>query len=76
MPAEKDGFRDQLENIIAAFPKGECLSVSDVADYTGKDRRLVPGLFPFVGHHKAAYITRTQLARALVAGKPTTKRRT
>lgn len=68
MPREKDGFREQLEDIKSFFPDGELLSVADVAIYTGKDRRIVPKMYPFVGQYKSAYITRTQLARALVGG--------
>lgn len=31
MPRERKGFRDQLENIIAAHPQGEQMSVKEVA---------------------------------------------
>ena len=35
MAREAPGYRDQLESIITAFPKGERLTVADVAHYTG-----------------------------------------
>ena len=65
MPREKDGFRDQLESIRAAYPQKECLTVCEVAQYTGIDRRRVPDKFTFIGKGKGSYITRTQLARQL-----------
>jgi len=41
MPRERKGFRDQLENIIAAHPQGEQMSVKEVAKYCGRDERTV-----------------------------------
>ena len=49
MPRERKGFRDQLENIIAAHPQGEQMSVKEVAKYCGRDERTVAKQFPFVG---------------------------
>ncbi len=69
MPREKDGYRDQLENIIAAFPDRECLSPKDVSAYCGRNYRTVLKMFPWVGSEKLMYITRTSLARALVSGE-------
>lgn len=67
MPREKDGFRDQLESIIKAFPDKECLTVTDVAQYTGWTRNTVAKRLPFVGEGKGKSITRTILARCLIA---------
>lgn len=67
MPRELEGFRDQLESIIAAHPQGEQMTVQEVARYCGKDERTVRKQFNFVGHGKGRFITRTSLARALVA---------
>ena len=47
MARESPGYRDQLESIITAFPKGERLTVADVAHYTGWSRRVVSRIFPF-----------------------------
>lgn len=69
MPREKDGFREQLESIIAFYPNGECMNVSDVARYTGWNRGTVAKKYPFVGDAKGKYITRTQLAREMVASR-------
>lgn len=66
MPREKDGFRDQLESIIKAFPDRECLTVTDVSQYTGLSRCTVAKRFPFVGNGKGKSITRTMLAKSLV----------
>lgn len=67
MPREKDGFRDQLESIIKAFPDKECLSVTDVSNYTGLSRSTVMKRFPFaVSGGGGKRITRTMLARCLV----------
>ena len=67
MPRERKGFRDQLENIIAAHPQGEQMSVIEVAKYCGRDERTVAKQFPFVGKGRMAFITRTTLAREMVA---------
>lgn len=68
VPREKDGFRDQLESIIKAFPDKECLTVSDVARYTGYSRNTVSKKYPFVEQGGSKSITRTILARCLVGG--------
>ncbi|MEF9976664.1 MAG: hypothetical protein RR754_07860 [Oscillospiraceae bacterium] len=66
MPREKEGFRDQLETIIAAFPNKECLTITDVAEFTGIYRGRIPRTFTFNGGGgKGCYITRTQLARQM-----------
>ena len=67
MPRELEGFRDQLESIIAAHPKGEQMTVQEVARYCGKDERTVRKQFQCIGRGKASFITRTSLARAMVA---------
>ena len=67
MPRERKGFRDQLESIIAAHPQGEQMSVKEVAKYCGRDERTVAKQFSFVGKGRMAFITRTPLAREMVA---------
>lgn len=67
MPRELEGFRDQLESILAAHPKGEQMTVQEVARYCGKDERTVKKQFHFVGKGRTSFITRTSLARAMVA---------
>lgn len=69
MPREHEGYRDQLESIMAAFPDKECLTPKEVGTYCGRNSRTVIKLFPFVGHGKLMFITRTSLARAMVSGK-------
>lgn len=64
---ELEGYRDQLESVIAAFPDKECLNVCEVAQYTGISRKVVAKRFPFVGRNLGKYIPRTSLARALVS---------
>ena len=66
MAREKDGYRDQLESIIAAFPDKELLNVSEVSAYTGRSRKYCAKRFPFVDNNLGRFITRTQLARVLV----------
>lgn len=66
MARELEGYRDQLESVIAAFPDKECLNVIEVARYTGISRKVVAKKFPFVGKNLGRYITRTSLARTLV----------
>ena len=63
MAREAPGYRDQLESIITAFPKGERLA--DVAHYTGWSRRVVSRIFPFKELDGIKFITRTTLARLL-----------
>ena len=65
MARESPGYRDQLESIITAFPKGERLPVADVAHYTGWSRRVVSRIFPFKELDGIKFITRTTLARLL-----------
>lgn len=66
MARELEGYRDQLESVIAAFPDKKCLNVIEVARYTGISRKVVAKKFPFVGKNLGRYITRTSLARTLV----------
>ena len=67
MPREKEGYRDQLESILQAFPNGEVLSVLDVCKYTGLDHRTVAKRYPFsIGLDGKKTITRTMLARSMV----------
>lgn len=67
MPREKEGFRDQLESVLEAFPGGEVLSVADVCRYTGLDHRVVVKRYPFSkGLDGKRTITRTMLARSMI----------
>ena len=66
MPREREGFRDQLESIIAAHPQGEKMAPGEVAEYLGSTRQWVTRNFPFLGKGRGKYITRTTLARELV----------
>nr|WP_302435933.1 hypothetical protein [Ruthenibacterium lactatiformans] len=43
------------------------MSVKEVAKYCGRDERTVAKQFPFVGKGRMAFITRTTLAREMVA---------
>lgn len=62
MPREKESYRDNLERICQALPdKGEMLSKSDVAKFTGLNHRTVAKIFSFKGN----YISKAVLAREL-----------
>lgn len=69
MPKEHPAYRDQLESIITHFPQKECLTVCEVAEYCGYSEKTVAKRFPFIGHGRSRYITRTVLARELVNSK-------
>lgn len=66
---EREGYREQLESILKAFPKQEMLSVSDVAAYTGWGRKKVRRVLPFCEYDGTPALARTELARCLVAGR-------
>lgn len=68
MPREPEGYRDQLESLIRAFPDRECLRICDVASYCGITPKTAAKRYPFIGHGPGRYITRSRLARLLVAG--------
>ena len=68
MPREREGFRDQLESIIAFHPAGELMTPQSVADYTGFERYVVTRRFPFIGSRGGKRISRTMLARELCGG--------
>ena len=64
MPREKEGFREQLEDIAAFFGNKHVLSQADVVRYTGLYKRTVAkryGIDPEKG------ITTVQLARKMVS---------
>lgn len=61
MSREKECFRDNLERISERFPGRELLTVQDVSQYTGMDRRTVKKLFEFTHN----YISVVNLARGL-----------
>lgn len=67
MPLELDGYRTQLESILQAFPRGECLNVRDVATYCGISDKTAAKRFIFIGQGKSKYITRSELARQMVS---------
>ena len=64
---EKEGFRENLERINAAFPDKEMLNVSEVSRYIGLDRGKVGAdwheHFCRVGRSK--YMSKVTLARLL-----------
>lgn len=64
---EKEGFRENLERIDAAFPNKEMLNVSDVSRYTGLDRSKVGAdwheHFSLMG--KSKLMSKVTLARLL-----------
>lgn len=65
MAREKEGFRDQLESVIAFFPDKEMLTQLEVARYIGRGRQYVAKHIPFTRSSGGTFITRTQLARFL-----------
>jgi hypothetical protein len=59
---EKDGYRENLEQILTFSNGKSLLSLKDVRAYTGiKDNRTLKKRYPFV----AGYISATELARAM-----------
>lgn len=64
---EKEGFRENLERIDAAFPNKEMLNVSEVSRYTGLDRGKVGAdwheHFSLMG--KSKLMSKVTLARLL-----------
>lgn len=48
MPREKEAYRDNLEQLMLAFPGKKELSQAEVARYLGKDRRTVAKKYSFV----------------------------
>lgn len=68
MAREKECYRDNLQRLDERFPDKEILTVSDVAAWTGLDRRTVTRLYGdrFMGKkHKCKYISKADLARAV-----------
>ena len=61
MSREKECFRDNIERISERFKGKELLSVRDVSQYTGMDRRTVKKRFEFTDN----YISVVKLARGL-----------
>ena len=62
MPREKEAYRDNLERIIAAYPGKEMLTVTDVINFTGINRKTVKKMFPF---NRYGYISAATLARSM-----------
>lgn len=62
MPREKEGFRDELEQLAKFFGERRVLTVSDVARYTGRDREWCKNVYD-IDVKKG--ITTTALARAM-----------
>ena len=60
MSREKEGFRDNLERIDAAFPDKELLTVTDIAKFEGSDRGTVRKRYRFNQFHR---ITKADWAR-------------
>lgn len=62
---EKDGYREQLECVLAFTGGRQLLTLAEVKQYTGlKDNRTVKSRFPFVN----GYIAATELARKIIGG--------
>lgn len=61
MPREREEYRDNLEALIAFFGDKHLVSMSDVARYTGCDRRTVQKLYNI----KKGGITLPTLARRM-----------
>lgn len=66
---EKEDFRNNLQRIDERFPNKEMLTLSDVAKFTGIDRKKIgkdwQDIFTPVG--KSKYITKVALARHMSA---------
>jgi predicted ArsR family transcriptional regulator len=62
MPREKEGYRDQLEDILTYFNQKRLLSVTDVAKYLGISTKRARQKFGFTGE---TGITAVDLARKL-----------
>ena len=45
MPREKEGYRDNMEALLEYFGGKRLLSIEDVAEYCGRDRRFVKKRF-------------------------------
>lgn len=66
MAREKEGYRDQLEVVLAAFPAHDLLSPSEVAEFCGCSRRTISRRIPptaWIGTGCGKRITRSALAR-------------
>ena len=61
MPIEKEGFRDNMERLNEFFPNRELLSITDVVNFTGRDRRTVVKFFNFRNN----FISKVEVARTL-----------
>ena len=62
MPREAEGFRDELEQILAFFGNKRVLKATEVARYTGKSDDWCRAKFGITRNHP---ISAVQLARAL-----------
>ena len=63
---ELEGYRDNLEDILAFFNDKRMLSVKDVKRYTGlKDYYAIKKRFPFM---EGGYISAVTLARCMAGG--------
>lgn len=66
MAREPEGFREQLELIIKAYPNHECLSAAEVRAYTGLSMKVLDKRIDgWVGNTKSKTITRVRLAKEL-----------
>jgi hypothetical protein len=64
VPREKEGYRDQLEDIAKYFGEKRLLTVKDVGQYLGVDPRVARRRF---GIDAKKGITTVELARRLVS---------
>lgn len=62
MPREKEGFRDEMEQLLSFFGERRVLNSKDVARYTGRDYRWCKRVY---GIETGKGITVTALARKL-----------
>ena len=67
MPREKDGYREMLEAVHAAFPETELVPLRQAAQYLGCDHRtlIADPDFPVKTIGRMYYVPRTGLARWL-----------
>jgi len=62
MPREREGFRDQLERLDAAFPGRELIRKAEIAGWLGIDKRALERNFKMP---PGVYISKVAVARML-----------
>jgi len=61
MPREREGYRENLEELNKFFPDRNLLSEKNMVQFTGRDRDVVKHFFTF----KENYIRNAEAARAM-----------